>query len=343
VHEIAALVGGQIEQGANDAIIHGVASTLDAVEGEITFYGNPKYLAELETCAASAVLVPLNFDREITPIRIFVENPTLAFSKLVERFAPPPRRPVTGVAASAVIEAEVVLGANVAIGHHAVIETGTTIGDNSIIGAGTFIGADSVIGADCHFYPNVTIRERSVIGSRVIIHSGAVIGGDGYGFQFNGDRHVKIPQLGIVQIDDDVEIGSGTTIDRARFGRTRIKEGTKIDNLVHIGHNVVIGKHCLLVAMVGIAGSTKLGDYVTVGGHAGMAGHLNLGRGCTVTGYSGVINDVPPKAVVSGYPARNHKEFLEGQARVRRLGSLFQRVKKLEKTLEINGLSFRDT
>ncbi len=241
------------------------------------------------------------------------------------------------------MESNVVLGENVSIGHHVVIESGTTIGDNTVIDAGTFVGADSVIGTNCHFYPNVTIRERSAIGNRVIIHSAAVIGGDGYGFQLSEGRHVKIPQLGIVQIDDDVEIGSGTTVDRARFGRTWIKEGTKIDNLVQIGHNVVIGKHCLLVAMVGIAGSTKLEDYVTVGGHAGMAGHLKLGKACSVVGYSGVIKDVPPKAIVSGYPARDHREFLEGQARLRRLGSLFKRVENLESALEANGIAVRDT
>jgi UDP-3-O-[3-hydroxymyristoyl] glucosamine N-acyltransferase len=323
VNELAALVGGRIEEGADgDAAIRSVASTLDAMEGDITFFGNAKYLSELENSAATAALVPLDFDRAIPPIRIFVENPTLEFSKLVERFSPPPRTPPAGVAPSAVVESDVVLGDNVAIGHNAVIESGAKVGNNTVIGAGTFVGADSIIGENCHFYPNVTIRERTVIGNRVIIQPAAVIGGDGYGFQFSEGRHVKIPQRGIVQIDDDVEIGSGTTIDRARFGRTWIKEGTKIDNLVHIAHNVVIGKHCLLVAMVGIAGSTKLEDYVTVGGHVGMAGHLKLGKGCMVAGYSGVIKNVPPKSVVIGYPARDAKEFWEGQAQLRRRPSI---------------------
>lgn len=339
VNELAALVGGQIVSGVGDAEITGVASTLDAIPGEITFFGNKRYLSELATCEATAILVPLDFELDIPPILIRVEDPTSAFTKLIERFMPPQRAAASTVAVSAVIEENVALGDGVSIGPHAVIEAGTTIGSETIIGAGTFVGADSRIGSKCHIYPNATICERTRIGDRVVIHPAAVIGGDGFGFGTSEGRHHKIPQLGIVQIDDDVEIGSGSTIDRARFGRTWIKEGTKMDNLVHIAHNCVIGKHCLIVAMVGIAGSTKLEDYVTVGGHVGMAGHLRIGKGCTVAGYSGVIKDVPPKAIVIGYPAREYKEFMTSQARVHRLGSLVDRVKRLEATLQANGIA----
>ena len=182
--------------------------------------------------------------------------------------------------------------------------------------------------------PRVTIGARCLVGDRVIIHSGAVVGSDGFGFEFAGGRHVKIPQTGIVQVDDDVEIGANTTIDRARFGRTWIQQGTKIDNLVQIAHNVVVGKHCILVSQAGISGSTRLGNYVTLAGQVGIVGHIEIGDQAIVAAKSGVSKSVPPKEVFFGYPATPIKEQKEQLACIARLPKLYARVKKLEQVLD---------
>ena len=224
--------------------------------------------------------------------------------------------------------------ATCASGPYAVIEDGAEIGDGVSVGAGVFIGAGTVVGAGSRIYPHVTIREHTRIGQRVIIHSGTVIGGDGFGFELKEGRHAKIPQTGIVQIDDDVEIGANVTIDRARFGRTHVGEGTKIDNLVHLAHNVVVGPHCLLVAQVGISGSTRLGKYVTLAGQVGTVGHIEIGDGAILAAKaSGVSKDVPAKEVWFGYPAVPLSEAKEQIALTRRLPKLVERVKKLEAEL----------
>src|SRR4029077_5234583 len=234
-----------------------------------------------------------------------------------------------GIHSSAIIDPSAKLGARVSIQPHAVIEALAIIGDDTFVGAGTYIGHESVIGASCVVYPNVTIRERTRIGARVIIHSGAVIGADGFGFELVENRHEKIPQLGIVQIDNDVEIGANTTIDRARFGRSWIQEGVKIDNLVQIAHNVVIGKHSIIVAQVGIAGSVRIGSGVVIGGQAGIIGPIEIDDGTMIGAQSGVS-----KSLHGGTwwatPTVPLKEAKEQLAWVRRLGKLFERVKALE-------------
>ena len=210
------------------------------------------------------------------------------------------------------------------------IESGSKIGAGSVVGAHVFVGQDSTLGEHCFIYPNVTLRERSLLGNRVIIHSGTVIGGDGFGYEFDKGRYVKIPQTGIVQIDDDVEIGSNTTIDRARFGRTWIQEGTKIDNLVMIAHNVTVGKHSILVSQVGISGSTRLGNYVTLAGQVGLVGHIEIGDKVIVGAKSGVSKSIPAGSHYFGIPAAPNQEFKERYAYTSRLKKLFERVKKLE-------------
>jgi UDP-3-O-[3-hydroxymyristoyl] glucosamine N-acyltransferase len=210
---------------------------------------------------------------------------------------------------------------------------GASIGDGSEIGPNSVIGADAVLGKDCHVMANATVRERCVLGDRVILQPGAVIGSDGYGYEFSAGRHIKIEQVGIVEIGDDVEIGANTTIDRARFGKTIIGEGTKIDNLVQIGHNVVIGKHCLIVALCGISGSTRLGDYVTMAGQAGTAGHLTIGDKATITGRTGITTDLPGGEIYAGYPAKPFREEMKVRAHARRLPKLIERVKALEEAL----------
>jgi len=240
LQQLAAMSGGELV-GDPSLQITGAASLAEATPGEISFFGNRKYIGLLRKTRASVVFVPADFAEAITPAQIRVSNPTKAFEQVVLKFAPKPITFAPGIHSSAVVDQGARLGQRVSIQPYAVIEAGARIGDDTIIGAGSYIGHETMIGPACLIYPRVTIRERSRIGSRVIIHSGAVIGADGFGFEMVDGQHQKIQQLGIVQIDDDVEIGANTTVDRARFGRTWIQQGVKIDNLVQIAHNVVIG------------------------------------------------------------------------------------------------------
>ncbi len=331
VQELAALVGGQFALPADGAkTIRGGAAIAEAGEGDVTFFGNTKYLAALKTCRATAALVPLDFTEEIPPVAIRVANPSLAFSKLIEKFAPTPVRFAPGVHPTAVIGQGVTIGEGASIQPFVVIEDGASVGAGTVIGAHGYLGHGAKVGADCLLHPRVTVGARCVVGSRVILHSGVVLGSDGFGFEFSGGKHVKIPQIGIVQIDDDVEIGANTTIDRARFGRTWIGEGTKIDNLVQIAHNVVIGKHSLVVALTGIAGSVRIGNYVTLAGQVGIVGHIEIGDQVTVAAKSGISKNIPAKEVVWGSPSLPMREAKEQLAYIRRLPKLYDRVKKLE-------------
>jgi len=341
VQELAALIGGQfaIEADGSRKIV-GIAATGDAAEGHVTFFGNPKYLPQLKTSRATAALVPLDFNESIQPIAIRVESPSLAFSRLHEVFSPPPPHFAPGVHPTAVIGSGVVLGECVSIQPFAVIEDGVRIGARSFIGAHGYIGHDATLGEDCQIDPRVTIGSRCQLGHRVIIHSGAVLGCDGFGFELSGGRHVKIPQIGIVQVDDDVEIGANTTIDRARFGRTWIQEGTKIDNLVQIAHNVIIGKHCIIISQAGISGSTRLGNYVTLAGQAGLVGHIEIGDRTVVAAQSGVSKSVGPNLMVLGAPAIPMQECKQQFANIARLPKLYARVKKLEQLLDSEPKSF---
>jgi UDP-3-O-[3-hydroxymyristoyl] glucosamine N-acyltransferase len=330
VEELAALVGGRVVGGDGKAPITGVASVSDAVAGDITFFGNAKYLPALRTSCATCALVPEDFSETIAPVQIQVANPSLAFSKVVAQFAPAPIEYPVGIHPSAVIDPMARVGKNVSIQAHVVIEPGAEIGDGTFLGANVYIGHGARVGADCKIYPSVSIRERCVLGDRVVIHSGAVIGSDGFGFEMNNGRYVKIPQIGIVQVDNDVEIGANTTIDRARFGRTWIGEGTKIDNLVQIAHNVVIGKHSILVSQVGISGSSRVGNYATLAGQVGVVGHIEIGDQAIVAAKSGVSKSVPAKEMWWGSPASPIHEAKERVAHIKRIPKLIERVKRLE-------------
>jgi UDP-3-O-[3-hydroxymyristoyl] glucosamine N-acyltransferase len=310
----------------------GAASLAEAVPGEISFFGNRKYLGALRKTRASAVFVPPDFAEPISAAQIRVENPTKAFEQVVLKFAPKPIEFPPGIHATAVVDPGAKLGERSSIQPYAVIEAGARIGDNTIIGAGSYIGHETTIGSDCLIYPLVTIRERSRIGSRVIIHSGAVIGADGFGFEMVAGRQEKIQQLGTVQIDDDVEIGANTTVDRARFGRTWIQQGVKIDNLVQIAHNVVIGKNSIIAAQSGISGSTRVGERVMMGGQVGIIGHIELGDGTAIGAQSGIGKSTPGGAWW-GSPAVPLAEAKQQIAWTRRLGKLFARVKEIEKKL----------
>ncbi|MEA3187312.1 MAG: UDP-3-O-[3-hydroxymyristoyl] glucosamine N-acyltransferase [Chthoniobacter sp.] len=342
IHELAALVGGRLaEEGNVGPRITGAASIADATEGQVTFFGNARYLPALKRCRASAALVPLEFSEEIGPELIHVENPSLAFAQILEKFAPPAPVYASGVHPSAIIGENVTLAENVSVQPYAVVEQGARIGADTFIGAHSFIGQGSTLGAGCKIHPHVTLRENSLLGARVTIHSGTVVGSDGFGYEFAEGAHVKIPQIGFVQIDDDVEIGANVTIDRARFGRTWIQEGTKIDNLVQIAHNVTIGKHCILVSQVGISGSTRLGNYVTLAGQVGLVGHIEVGDQAIVGAKSGVSKSVPAKEHWFGIPAMPEENFKTRFAYINRLAKLNARVKALEQRLEAQEKSAR--
>jgi UDP-3-O-[3-hydroxymyristoyl] glucosamine N-acyltransferase len=312
--------------------ITGAASLAEATPGEVSFFANPKYVALLRKTRASAVFVPADFTEPIPAAQIRVSNPTKAFEQVVLKFAPKPIAFAPGIHPTAVIDPSAQLGQRVSIQPHAVIEAGTRIGDDTIIGAGSYIGHETTIGSSCLIYPSVTIRERSRIGSRVIIHSGAVVGADGFGFEMVDGRQQKIQQLGNVQIDDDVEIGANTTIDRARFGRTWIQEGAKIDNLVQVAHNVVIGKNTVIAAQTGIAGSVQIGQRVLVGGQVGIIGHIEIGDNTAIGAQSGISKNISGGAWWAS-PAVPLAEAKQQIAWVRRLGKLFARVKEIEKKL----------
>ncbi len=331
--EIAAIVQPRAVRGATTAAVRGIAALATAAPGDLSFLGNPKYKGEVATTRASLVLVPADFAGEPQAGQLFllVENPSVALARVcarIEHALQPPAVP--GVHASAVVAADAQLAATAEIGPLCVVEPGARIGERACLQAAVFVGRGSVVGDDCRLMPGVRLYAGTQLGCRVRLHANAVVGSDGFGYEFVAGRHEKIPQIGQVVIGDDVEIGAGTTIDRARFGCTVVGEGTKIDNLVQVGHNVVIGRHCILCAQVGISGSTTLGDYVVLAGQAGLAGHLTIGQGVKAGGKAGITTDLPAGAYVNGNPAIPF--MLERRIAVlhRRLPELFHRVDALE-------------
>ncbi len=332
---LAERIAGRVQPEHAHTLITGVASAGDAGPGHITFFGNPKYLKQTQSTRASAVLVPLDFKHPLDhAIPVYVDNPSEAFALVVAEFAPRAEAPQAGIHPSAVVAHDAVIDPTASIGPCAVIESKARVGARTVVGAGCFLGSGSSLGEDCLLYPRVCVREHCLIGNRVIIHCGAVIGSDGYGFEFKDGRHLKIPQVGIVQIDDDVEIGANTTIDRARFGRTWVQEGVKIDNLVQIAHNVVVGRHSLLVAQVGIAGSTRLGCYVTLAGQVGVAGHAEIGDRVVAGAQSGIPGDLPPGAKVFGCPSQPMNEAKRQIAALHRLPDALREIRDLRQRLE---------
>jgi UDP-3-O-[3-hydroxymyristoyl] glucosamine N-acyltransferase len=264
---------------------------------------------------------------------ILVGDPYFAFAKIVQFFHTQPYRPL-GISPLASIGKGVQLGKDLSIHPFVRIEDHTRIADRVTLYPGTFVGEGCEIGEDCLIYPNVTIREKTRIGKRVILHSGTVIGSDGFGFATREGRHHKILQVGTVVIEDDVELGANVTVDRAALGKTVIKRGTKVDNLVQIAHNVVIGEDCLIVAQVGISGSTELGHHVILAGQVGVIGHLKIGEGVRVGAQSGVVQDIPPGQTVSGSPTIPHRKWLRLQAAIPELPEVIKRVRDLEKKVE---------
>jgi len=332
LEQIAKLSGGKLE-GDPETKITGAASLAEATVHEVSFFNNPRYLAQLRKTRAAAVIVPRDFSEQIEAAVIRTPDPAKAFGQVVTKFAPPPIKFAPGIHPSAVIHPRAKLGDHISIQPLVVIEAGARIGSRTVIGAGSYIGHDVVIGDGCIIYPRVTIRERCRLGARVILHSGAVIGADGFGFEMTAEGQQKVPQIGIVQIDDDVEIGANTTIDRARFGRTWIQAGAKIDNLVQVAHNVVIGKDTVIAAQTGIAGSVRIGKRVMIGGQAGIIGHIEIADGTMIGAQTGVSKNLNG-GVWWATPSVPLKEAKVQLAWVRRLGEFFERIRKIEAKLK---------
>jgi UDP-3-O-[3-hydroxymyristoyl] glucosamine N-acyltransferase len=334
--EIAERLKGALE-GPADLVIRGVAGIREAQAGEITFVANPRYAPDAAGTKASAILVRRDWAKPASAAAIIkVDNPDDAFAEVARWFAPAPPPAYPGVHPSAVVDPGARLGDGVSVGPFCVIEAGAQIGDRTVLRAHCYVGHDARVGCDGLLYPFVSIRERCVVGDRVVLHNGVVIGSDGFGYTVDaqGVRH-KIPQLGIVVVGNDVEIGANTTVDRARFGRTRIGHGVKIDNLVQIAHNVSIGDHSVIVAQAGIAGSTEIGQGVILAGQVGVAGHLSLGDRVMVGAQSGVAKDIPSGQVWRGSPARPIREMMEIDAMVYRLPKVREQLQKLSERIAL--------
>jgi UDP-3-O-[3-hydroxymyristoyl] glucosamine N-acyltransferase len=328
LRELAERLGCRLE-GDGDIEIVRVEGIETAGPGDVTFLANPKYAATLAATRASAVIARADVPAGRCAM-LRTEEPYLAFARAVGLLAPA-TRPATGVHALAAVAASATLGRDVSIAPFVAVGEGARIGDRTVIFPNVTIGPGAVIGDDCVIHSNVAVRERVTLGCRVILQNGVVVGGDGYGFVRRTDgTHEKIPQVAGVVIEDDVELGANTTVDRPAVGETRIKAGTKIDNLVQIAHGVTVGRNVLMAAQVGIAGSTDIGDDVMFGGQVGVGGHLTIGKGAVAVGQSGVTNSLEAGALVAGYPAIDGKEWRKASVIFRRLPELKRRIEELE-------------
>jgi UDP-3-O-[3-hydroxymyristoyl] glucosamine N-acyltransferase len=325
-------VGG-VAIGDKAAVVTGLNGIEHALPGDLTFLGSPRYLSFLETTQATAVLVPQGVARDGLTM-VVVENPYAAFAQMLAEYEKVSRSHPQGIHPTAVVGAHTTLGKNVALGPHVVIDEFCTLGDDVVVYANSYIGAHTSIGPGTLIYPNVTIRERTTIGARCIFQPGAVIGADGFGYTPVGGRHHKIPQVGVVVIGDDVEIGANSADDRATCGETIIGNGTKIDNLVQIGHNVRIGEHTTFSGASAVAGSAAIGSHVTVAGQVGVSDHVTIGDRVMIGAKSGVTKTIAPGSIVSGYPARDHQKEKRIQATIRHLPELQRRIHELEARLK---------
>ncbi len=324
LQELAERLGGTVA-GEGALSVTGVANPDTAGPRDLIFLVEEKYRAAAAASAAGAVVAKAPVPGKAT---VVVGAPRVAMAQVLELFAP--AQPGPGLHPDASVDPAARLGAGVSVGANAVVMAGAVVGDRTVLHPGVVVGPGARVGADCVLYPHVVVREACRLGDRVVVQPGAVIGSDGYGFVTLPDKtHRKMPQIGTVVVQDDVEIGANVTIDRATIGETVIGRGTKIDNLVHVGHNVHIGENGLLVSQVGISGSTSIGDRVTLAGQVGIAGHLTIGSDAVVAAKSGVTKSLPGAAMYSGFPARPHREELRRQASLETVADLAAQVKAL--------------
>jgi UDP-3-O-[3-hydroxymyristoyl] glucosamine N-acyltransferase len=336
--QIAERLGCSAPSGSNASLtITGPGALNDAGPSEISFLSSKKYLRQFIATKAGAVIVSRSIKLRPTPDGpevLLVDDAEAAMSRVLEMFAPPVPHPPPGVDALARVDSTANLADGVCVGPFVIIGPRSRIGSGSILHAGVYIGDDVTIGNNCQLFPHVTVRERITIGNRVVIHANSALGTDGFGYRWDGTQHAKVPQIGSIIIEDDVEIGSCVCIDRAKFGVTRIGRGSKIDNLVQVAHNVTIGPHCIIAGQAGMAGSVKLGPGAMLGGQCAIRDHVTIGAGSMVGGGGGVMNDVPNKSMVSGIPAAPHRQWLREQAALKRLPDLIQQVRHLQTQLK---------
>jgi len=332
LRDIASLVNGEVfgPPEADDLEITGVSGIKSARDGDITFLAAERYRKHLYECKASCILVKEPIEG-LHKAQIKVSNPHLAFAKLLGHFYMKPQK-APWISEDSIISESAIIGKDVSIFPFSYISDNVSLGSGTIIYPHVFIGPDTTIGEGCAIHPNVTLRENVKIGNRVIIHSGSVIGSDGFGYVFENGKHHKIPQVGGIIIEDDVEIGSNVSIDRATTGNTTIGAGSKIDNLVQIAHNVTIGKNSLIIAQVGIAGSTEVGDFVTLAGQVGIADHAIIESGTMIGAQSGAQGNVE-KGIYSGSPVMPHRQWLKAQAIFAKLPELYKKIKELEEKI----------
>ncbi len=333
LQELAEIVDGDLS-GNPDTEIEGIAGIKSASKGQITFLSNGKYREELNKTNASAIVVGNELSRNPDMPTIRVSNPDLAFARIAEVFDNQNEDVSPGIHETAHVEEGAQVSENACIRANVVIKEGASVGPETEIMSGSYIGKNVEIGAGCRIFPNTTIREKTEIGSEVLIHSGSVIGCDGFGYVKDENGRRKIPQEGKVVIEDRVEIGAGVTVDRARFDETRICEGTKIDNLVQIAHNVRIGKNAVIVAQSGIAGSAEIGEETVLAGQSGVGGHLTVGSGVKVAARAGVTKDIEDGEIVSGFPAMPRSEFNRKQVLMRKLPDMARQVEELQEEVE---------
>ncbi len=334
---LAQALGGRVEGTGNDLELTGIGSIKEAAAGEVTFLAHARNLGELSATRASAVIAGNDVGALPLPA-VRVANPYLALARALPLFRPP-RPHIPGIHPTAFVDQAARVDATASIGALAVVEAGAVIGPRTRIDAQAHVGVDAVIGSDTWIHPHAVIESGCRLGDRVVIHGGTVIGSDGFGFTpdpARGHALVKVPQLGIVEVADDVEIGANVTIDRATMGKTFIGRGSKIDNLVHLAHNVVVGEQCIIVAQVGVSGSTTLEDRVTLAGQSGLVGHITIGKGATVAARGVPTHDIPPGEVVSGFPAHSHKEERKIMAAMRRLPEMVRAVTAIKQKLGLD-------
>lgn len=320
-------------EGDYDREISGIAGLGEATEGDLSFLSSAKYASGVPSSNASVILVPEQYGEKAPRGKLYVKvkNPSLSLAFVCERIEAQLRpRPEAGVHPSAVIHPEAVVDPGAHVGPLCVVEKDARIGSGAVLSSQVYIGAGACIGKGVWLYPHVSVHRYCEIGDHCILHSGVVIGGDGFGYETDAGQHRKVPQIGNVVVEANVEIGANSTIDRARLTETRIGSGTKIDNLVQIAHNVRIGSHCFLCAQVGISGSTTLGNYVVMAGQSGTVGHIHIADGCQVGGQSGIAKSLSAGTVVTGTPATEFQRQRRLEAMVRRLPQLFERVKEID-------------